>query len=75
MITVIYAALSIGPYSQGIQTANFIFVADEKGIDPKTGKIVPGASGRKHDRRWRISRQFGQMPGPRSTTLWPRRFS
>jgi 2-iminobutanoate/2-iminopropanoate deaminase len=36
------AALPIGPYSQGIQAGNFIFVAGEKGIDPKTGKIVPG---------------------------------
>ena len=36
------AALPIGPYSQGIQFGNFIFVAGEKGIDPKTGKVVPG---------------------------------
>src|SRR5262245_62044221 len=36
------AALPIGPYSQGIQVGNFIFVAGEKGIDPKTGKLVPG---------------------------------
>jgi 2-iminobutanoate/2-iminopropanoate deaminase len=36
------AALPIGPYSQGIQIGNFIFVAGEKGIDPKTGKVVPG---------------------------------
>jgi 2-iminobutanoate/2-iminopropanoate deaminase len=36
------AALPIGPYSQGIQIGNFIFVAGEKGIDPRTGKIVPG---------------------------------
>jgi 2-iminobutanoate/2-iminopropanoate deaminase len=36
------AALPIGPYSQGIQVGNFIFVAGEKGIDPKTGKVVPG---------------------------------
>jgi 2-iminobutanoate/2-iminopropanoate deaminase len=36
------AALPIGPYSQGIQAGNFVFVAGEKGIDPKTGKIVPG---------------------------------
>ncbi len=36
------AALPIGPYSQGIQTGNLVFVAGEKGIDPKTGKIVPG---------------------------------
>jgi len=36
------AALPIGPYSQGIQVGNLIFVAGEKGIDPKTGKIVSG---------------------------------
>ncbi len=36
------AALPIGPYSQAIQAGNFIFVAGEKGIDRKTGKIVPG---------------------------------
>ena len=36
------AALPVGPYSQGIQAGNFVFVAGEKGIDPKTGKLVPG---------------------------------
>jgi 2-iminobutanoate/2-iminopropanoate deaminase len=36
------AALPIGPYSQGIQVGNLVFVAGEKGIDPKTGKVVPG---------------------------------
>jgi 2-iminobutanoate/2-iminopropanoate deaminase len=36
------AALPIGPYSQGIQTGNLVFVAGEKGIDPKTGKMAPG---------------------------------
>jgi 2-iminobutanoate/2-iminopropanoate deaminase len=32
----------VGPYSQGIGAGGFVFVAGEKGIDPKTGKIVPG---------------------------------
>ena len=32
----------VGPYSQGIKAGGFVFVAGEKGIDPKTGKIVPG---------------------------------
>jgi 2-iminobutanoate/2-iminopropanoate deaminase len=32
----------VGPYSQGIHAGGFIFVAGEKGIDPATGKIVPG---------------------------------
>lgn len=36
------AAAPIGPYSQGIKTGNLIFVAGEKGIDPKTNQIVPG---------------------------------
>ena len=36
------AALPVGPYSQGIQFGNVIFVAGEKGLDPKTGKIVEG---------------------------------
>ena len=36
------AALPMGPYSQGIQVGNLIFVAGEKGIDAKTGKVVPG---------------------------------
>ncbi len=42
VITSPNAALPIGPYSQAIQAGNFIFVAGEKGIDRKTGKIVPG---------------------------------
>jgi 2-iminobutanoate/2-iminopropanoate deaminase len=32
----------VGPYSQGIKAGGFVFVAGEKGLDPKTGKIVPG---------------------------------
>jgi 2-iminobutanoate/2-iminopropanoate deaminase len=42
VITSDKAALPIGPYSQAIRAGSFIFVAGEKGIDPKTGKIVPG---------------------------------
>lgn len=42
VITTDKAALPVGPYSQGIRAGNFIFVAGEKGIDPKTGKIVDG---------------------------------
>ncbi|MBW1994430.1 MAG: reactive intermediate/imine deaminase, partial [Deltaproteobacteria bacterium] len=30
------------PYSQGIRAGGFVFVAGEKGLDPDTGKIVPG---------------------------------
>ena len=36
------AAAPIGPYSQAIRANGFVFVAGEKGIDPKTGKIVSG---------------------------------
>ena len=36
------SAAPIGPYSQAIKAAGFVFVAGEKGIDAKTGKIVPG---------------------------------
>jgi 2-iminobutanoate/2-iminopropanoate deaminase len=36
------AAAPIGPYSQAIKAGGFIFVAGEKGLDPKTGQIVPG---------------------------------
>ena len=42
VITSSNAALPIGPYSQAIRAGDFIFVAGEKGIDRKTGKIVPG---------------------------------
>jgi 2-iminobutanoate/2-iminopropanoate deaminase len=36
------AALPIGPYSQAIRAGGFVFVAGEKGIDPRTNKVVPG---------------------------------
>ncbi|HUZ01985.1 MAG TPA: Rid family detoxifying hydrolase [Thermomicrobiaceae bacterium] len=36
------AAAPIGPYSQAIRAGGFIFVAGEKGIDPRTGQIVAG---------------------------------
>lgn len=36
------AAPPVGPYSQAIKAGDFIFVAGEKGLDPRTGKIVPG---------------------------------
>jgi 2-iminobutanoate/2-iminopropanoate deaminase len=32
----------VGPYNQGIKAGGFVFVAGEKGIDPATGRIVPG---------------------------------
>jgi 2-iminobutanoate/2-iminopropanoate deaminase len=36
------AAKPIGPYSQAIQAGGFVFVAGEKGIDPRTGKMASG---------------------------------
>ena len=36
------AAAPIGPYSQAIRAGGFVFVAGEKGIDARTGQIVPG---------------------------------
>ncbi len=36
------SAAPIGPYSQAIKAGGFVFVAGEKGLDAKTGKIVPG---------------------------------
>src|SRR5476651_2438651 len=36
------AGAPIGPYNQGIKAGGFVFVAGEKGLDPKTNKIVPG---------------------------------
>jgi 2-iminobutanoate/2-iminopropanoate deaminase len=36
------AAKPIGPYSQAIRAGGFVFVAGEKGIDPKTNKMVSG---------------------------------
>lgn len=36
------AALPVGPYSQAIQVGDWVFVAGEKGLDPKTNKLVEG---------------------------------
>lgn len=36
------AALPVGPYSQAIEAGDFVFVAGEKGLDPRTNKIVEG---------------------------------
>ena len=38
------SAAPIGPYSQAIKAGGFVFVAGEKGMDVKTGKIVPGGT-------------------------------
>ena len=36
------SAAPVGPYSQAIKAGGFVFVAGEKGMAVKTGKIVPG---------------------------------
>ncbi len=36
------APQAIGPYSQGIQFGSFIFCAGQGGLDPATGRLVPG---------------------------------
>jgi len=36
------AAKPIGPYSQAIKAGGFVFVAGEKGIDPRTNQMVSG---------------------------------
>jgi 2-iminobutanoate/2-iminopropanoate deaminase len=33
---------AVGPYSQGIQAGNLVFTAGQIGLDPATGKFVPG---------------------------------
>jgi 2-iminobutanoate/2-iminopropanoate deaminase len=32
----------VGPYSQGVSAAGFVFLSGQVGIDPSTGKLVPG---------------------------------
>ncbi|MBM3187113.1 MAG: hypothetical protein FJZ90_00135 [Chloroflexi bacterium] len=36
------SAAPIGPYSQAVKANGLVFVAGEKGLDVRTGKIVPG---------------------------------
>lgn len=36
------AAKPLGPYSEGVQIGDFIYVAGNLGVDPKTGSLVPG---------------------------------
>lgn len=33
---------AIGPYSQGIQAGDFVYVSGQIGIDPATGEVVEG---------------------------------
>ena len=36
------SAAPIGPYSQAVKANGFVFVAGEKGMNVRTGEIVPG---------------------------------
>jgi len=36
------APAAVGPYSQGIAAAPFVFTAGQVGLDPATGKLVAG---------------------------------
>jgi len=36
------ASAPVAPYSQAIRVGSFVFVAGQVGINPKTGKVVPG---------------------------------
>lgn len=42
VVTTDKAALPVGPYSQAIKVGDLVFVAGEKGIDPRTGSVVEG---------------------------------
>ena len=39
------AGAPVGPYSQAVVAGEWIFLSGEKGVDPKTGEIVPGGVG------------------------------
>jgi 2-iminobutanoate/2-iminopropanoate deaminase len=36
------APAAVGPYSQAIKANGFVFTAGQVGLDPATGKLVPG---------------------------------
>ncbi len=36
------APAAIGPYSQAVQTDNFVFASGQLGLDPQTGKLQEG---------------------------------
>ena len=44
VITTPQAPSAIGPYSQGIQAGNFLFVSGQIPIDPSTGKLIEDKS-------------------------------
>jgi 2-iminobutanoate/2-iminopropanoate deaminase len=44
------APQAVGPYSQGIKVANFIFCSGQIPVDPKTGQVVGGDVAAQTDR-------------------------
>jgi 2-iminobutanoate/2-iminopropanoate deaminase len=42
VISTTNAPAAIGPYSQAIQTGNFVFASGQLGINPENGEFVPG---------------------------------
>ncbi|MBI9105605.1 MAG: RidA family protein [Spirochaetales bacterium] len=36
------APAAIGPYSQAVRAGDIVFISGQLGIDPETGKLVPG---------------------------------
>ena len=39
------APRALGPYSQGIDTGSFVFLAGQVGLDPTSGQLVEGIEG------------------------------
>ncbi len=39
-----HAPAALGPYSQAIAAGDFVFVSGQLGLDPQSGKMVPGAA-------------------------------
>jgi len=37
-----HAPAAVGPYSQAVRSGGFLYTAGQVGLDPATGKLVPG---------------------------------
>lgn len=44
------APRALGPYAQAVDTGTLVFCAGQVGLDPATGKLVPGAIAAETDR-------------------------
>ena len=42
------APAALGPYSQGIQTGNLVYLSGQLGLDPKTGDLKEGLEAQTH---------------------------